>query len=142
VSSYLASVKFTERYTATRISASNTRCIFPPTRYNITANDGISFERKVLYTVRYLPKLSRLINNTSSQNAWLRKHRAIEDLEAIFLRQVLEENENYHKEALEHDPYCSELLAISFITKGHKKRAGVLAYPMGQYFDSLGTWDM
>lgn len=66
----------------------------------------------------------------------------MEDIEAIFLRELLEEDEDYHKKALDYDPYSSDLLAISFISKGHKKRAGVLVYPMGRYFDSLGTWNV
>lgn len=37
--------------TRVRISTGNTRCIFPPTRYSVKLNDGLSFERKVLCIV-------------------------------------------------------------------------------------------
>ncbi|KAG8691858.1 hypothetical protein FRC11_007217 [Ceratobasidium sp. 423] len=72
-------------------------------------------------------------------NAWLRNNKEVEDLEAIFLREVLEDNEDYTKTVMNYDPYCSDLLAIDFLTKGHRKRAGVIAYPMGRNFDSLGA---
>ncbi|KAL5641281.1 hypothetical protein ACGC1H_001685 [Rhizoctonia solani] len=105
-----------------RISTGNTRCIFPPTRHISSVSDGLSFERRVL-----------------SMNAWLRSQKGVNDLEAIFLRETLEDNEDYTKTVMGYDPYCSDLLAIDFLTKGHKKRAGVIAYPMGQNFDSLGA---
>ncbi|CUA76729.1 Vacuolar membrane protease [Rhizoctonia solani] len=105
-----------------RISTGNTRCIFPPTRYTSLISDGLSFERRVL-----------------SMNAWLRSQKGVDDLEAIFLREVLEDNDDYTRAVLEYDPYRSDLLAIDFLTKGHRKRAGIIAYPMGQNFDSLGA---
>ncbi|KAJ1311440.1 hypothetical protein OPQ81_009929 [Rhizoctonia solani] len=105
-----------------RISTGNTRCIFPPTRDISSPSDGLSFERRVL-----------------SVNAWLRSHKGVDDLEAIFLREILEDNEDYVQNVMDYDPYCSDLLAIDFLTKGHKKRAGIIAYPMGQNFDLLGA---
>ncbi|CAE7215736.1 unnamed protein product [Rhizoctonia solani] len=107
---------------APRITTGNTRCIFPPTRDTLSMSDGLSFERRVL-----------------SMNAWLRSQRGVDNLEAIFLREILEDNEDYARTVTEYDPYCSDLLAIDFLTKGHRKRAGVIAYPMGQNFDSLGA---
>ncbi|CAE6521496.1 unnamed protein product [Rhizoctonia solani] len=107
---------------APRVSTGNSRCIFPPTRDISSINDGLSFERRVL-----------------SMNAWLRNNKEVEDLEAIFLREVLEDSEEYTKAVMNYDPYCSDLLAIDFLTKGHRKRAGVIAYPMGRNFDSLGA---
>ncbi|KAH7344993.1 hypothetical protein B0J17DRAFT_637896 [Rhizoctonia solani] len=105
-----------------RISTGNTRCIFPPTRNISSIDGGLSFERKVL-----------------SMNAWLRSQKGVDDLEAIFLREILEDNDDYVKSVMDYDPYCSDLLAIDFLTKGHRKRAGVLAYPVGQNCDSLGA---
>ncbi|CAE6513018.1 unnamed protein product [Rhizoctonia solani] len=105
-----------------RISTGNTRCIFPPTRNISAIDDGLSFERRVL-----------------CMNTWLRNQKGVGDLEAIFLREILENNDDYVKSAMDYDPYCSDLLALDFLTKGHRKRAGVLAYPVGQNFDSLGA---
>ncbi|CAE6425163.1 unnamed protein product [Rhizoctonia solani] len=104
------------------ISTGNTRCIFPPTRDFLSLADGLSFERRVL-----------------AMNAWLRSQEGMDDLEAIVLRELLEDHDQFVKEAANYDPYSSDLLAMDFLTKGHRKRAGVIAYPMGQNFDSLGA---
>ncbi|CAE6435424.1 unnamed protein product [Rhizoctonia solani] len=105
-----------------RISTGNTRCIFPPTRDALSLADGLSFERKVLAT-----------------NTWLRSREGVDDLEAIVLRELLEDDEKFAKAAATYNPYCSDLLAMDFLTKGHRKRAGIIAYPMGQSFDTLGA---
>lgn len=60
------------------------------------------------------------------------------DIEAPFLRELLEEDADFSKKILDYDPYVSDLMSLSFISKGHKKRSGVLAYPMGQHFERLG----
>lgn len=51
----------------------------------------------------------------------------------------MEDDTDYSKKILDYDPYISDLMSLSFISKGHKKRSGVLAYPMGQHFEKLGT---
>ncbi|KAF8760886.1 RNA polymerase I-specific transcription-initiation factor [Rhizoctonia solani] len=98
-----------------RISTGNTRCIFPPTRDALSLADGLSFER------RYS----------------LQSREGVDDLEAIVLRELLEDDEKFAKAAATYNPYCSDLLAMDFLTKGHRKRAGIIAYPMGQSFDTL-----
>ncbi|KAG8701105.1 hypothetical protein FRC09_005557, partial [Ceratobasidium sp. 395] len=110
------------RDTAERLSTGNVRCIFPPTREEHQTKGGSSFEQKVLRT-----------------NVWLRNYKNMIDIDAVFLHELLQDDENYRQNVLGYDPYVSDLLAMSFISKGHKKRAGILAYPMGQYFRSLGA---
>ncbi|KAG9128178.1 hypothetical protein FRC07_004007, partial [Ceratobasidium sp. 392] len=105
-----------------RLSTGNTRCILSPTREECRTDVGPSFEQKVLRT-----------------NTWLRNYKNMIDIDAGFLHEVLKDDENYRQEILDYDPYISGLLAMSFISKGHKKRAGILAYPMGQHFRSLGA---
>ncbi|KAF8605150.1 hypothetical protein BDV93DRAFT_605633 [Ceratobasidium sp. AG-I] len=105
------------------VSTGNTRCIFPPTRELSPAlHNGLSFEQKVLHT-----------------NSWLRTHPEVLDIDALFLRELLEGDTDYSKKILDHDPYISDLMSLSFVAKGHKKRSGVLAYPMGQHFEKLGA---
>jgi hypothetical protein len=73
----------------------------------------------------------------AGQNTWLRSQEGADDIEATLLRELLEDHDQF-AEASIYDPYCSDLLAMDFLTKGHRKRAGVIVYPMGQSFDSLG----
>ncbi|KAG9104553.1 hypothetical protein FRC06_001333 [Ceratobasidium sp. 370] len=92
---------------AERLTAGNTRCIFPPTRVDIKQNLGLSLEQKVLRT-----------------NTWLRNYQNMVDIEASFLCEMLKDDEKYRQSVLEYDPYISDLLSTNFISKGHKKRAG------------------
>ncbi|KAG8748488.1 hypothetical protein FRC10_003621 [Ceratobasidium sp. 414] len=105
-----------------RLTTGNTRCIFPPTRVDFKQDHGLPFEQKVLRT-----------------NTWLRNYKNMIDMEATFLHEMLKDDEKYRQNVLGYDPYVSDLLSMSFISKGHKKRAGILAYPMGEHFRSLGA---
>ncbi|QRV91072.1 RNA polymerase I-specific transcription-initiation factor [Ceratobasidium sp. AG-Ba] len=105
-----------------RLSVGNTRCILPPTREESRRNIGTSLEQKGIRA-----------------SAWLRTNKDIQDIDAAFLRGVLEEEESYGRHVLSKDTYKANLLAMSFISRGHKKRAGILAYPMGQYFQHIGA---